>query len=187
MKVNITETAIPGVLLIETSSYKDRRGYFKELFHAEDCRSTGLDHTFVQDNLSCSSKNVLRGLHYQLNTPQGKLVSVLSGEIYDVAVDIRKGSPTFLNWIGYRLSERNNLMLYIPGGFAHGFCSLADESRVLYKCTDFYRAGDQYGILWSDERLGIKWPVSDPVISAKDSGNPSVSRIPEANFPEYIK
>lgn len=187
MKVNITETALPGALLIETCSYEDSRGYFKELYHGDDCRRAGLDPAFVQDNLSCSSKNVLRGLHYQLNTPQGKLVSVLSGEIFDVAVDIRKGSPTFLKWIGYHLSEHNNLMLYIPGGFAHGFCSLADESRVLYKCTDFYSAEDEYGILWSDEELGIKWPVSEPVVSAKDSGNPSVSMIPEGKFPEYIK
>jgi dTDP-4-dehydrorhamnose 3,5-epimerase len=170
MKVTATEN--PDVLLIEPDVFRDSRGFFMETFHAEKFRSHGLPETFVQDNHSRSTRGVLRGLHYQLEHAQGKLVRVVSGEVLDVAVDIRKGSPFFGKWVGAVLSEENLKQMYIPPGFAHGFCVLSEQADVLYKCTDFYTPGDEYGIAWDDPDIGIEWPRLDYVLSDKDRRYP---------------
>ena len=166
MKVTATEN--PDVLLIEPDVFRDPRGFFMETFHARKFRLQGLPEVFVQDNHSRSTRGVLRGLHYQLEHAQGKLVRVVSGEVLDVAVDIRKGSPFFGKWVGAVLSEENLKQMYIPPGFAHGFCVLSERADVLYKCTDFYTPGDEYGIAWDDPDIGIKWPTLDYVLSDKD-------------------
>ena len=170
MKVTATEN--PEVLLIEPDVFRDPRGFFMETFHARKFRLQGLPELFVQDNHSRSSRGVLRGLHYQLKHPQGKLVRVVSGEVLDVAVDIRRGSPFFGRWAGAVLSEDNLKQMYIPPGFAHGFCVLSERADVLYKCTDFYTPGDEYGIAWDDPDLGIEWPALDYVLSDKDRHYP---------------
>jgi dTDP-4-dehydrorhamnose 3,5-epimerase len=170
MKVTATEN--PDVLLIEPDVFRDPRGFFMETFHANKFRLQGLPETFVQDNHSRSTRGVLRGLHYQLEHPQGKLVRVASGEVLDVAVDIRRGSPFFGRWAGAVLSEGNLKQMYIPPGFAHGFCVLSERADVLYKCTDFYTPGDEYGIAWDDPDIGIKWPELDYLLSDKDRRYP---------------
>jgi dTDP-4-dehydrorhamnose 3,5-epimerase len=166
--MKVTATEIPDVLLIEPDVFRDPRGFFMETFHANKFRLQGLPETFVQDNHSRSTRGVLRGLHYQLEHAQGKLVRVASGEVLDVAVDIRKGSPFFGKWVGAVLSEENLKQMYIPPGFAHGFCVLSERADVLYKCTDFYTPGDEYGIAWDDPDIGIEWPALDYVLSDKD-------------------
>jgi len=170
MKVTATEN--PEVLLIEPDVFRDPRGSFMETYHARKFRLQGLPEVFVQDNHSRSTRGVLRGLHYQLEHPQGKLVRVVSGEVIDVAVDIRRGSPFFGKWVGAVLSEDNLKQMYIPPGFAHGFCVLSERADVLYKCTDFYTPGDEYGIAWDDPDIGIKWPTLDYVLSDKDRRYP---------------
>ena len=170
--MNVTITDHPEVVLIEPDVFRDTRGYFMETFHAGKFRTLGLPETFVQDNHSRSTRGVLRGLHYQLQHPQGKLVRVVSGEVLDVAVDIRRGSPFFGRWIGVTLSEDNQKQMYIPPGFAHGFCVLTEQADVLYKCTDFYTPGDDYGIAWDDPDIGIEWPRLDHVLSGKDRCHP---------------
>jgi dTDP-4-dehydrorhamnose 3,5-epimerase len=172
MKVTATEN--PEVVLIEPNIFRDPRGFFMETFHANKFRQQGLPETFVQDNHSRSSRGVLRGLHYQLEHPQGKLVCVVTGEIFDVAVDIRKGSSFFGRWVGAVLSEENLKQMYIPPGFAHGFCVLSERADVMYKCTDFYTPGDEYGIAWDDSDIGIEWPELDYVLSDKDRRYPSL-------------
>jgi dTDP-4-dehydrorhamnose 3,5-epimerase len=161
-------TALPEVVLIEPDVFRDDRGFFLETWHAEKYREGGLPETFVQDNHSFSVRNVLRGLHAQIRHPQGKLVRAVLGEIFDVAVDIRPGSPTFGKWVGEILSGENFRQLWIPPGFAHGFCVLSETAHVLYKCTEVYRRDDEVSILWSDPEIGIDWPVLEPVLSAKD-------------------
>lgn len=185
MTVLIKETDLPGVLLIESDLYSDNRGFFKEFYHKEKYSLAGLDVDFVQDNHSHSTKGVLRGLHYQLNRPQGKLISVISGQTYDVAVDIRRGSPHFGKWTGVHLSPKSGPQIYIPGGFAHGFCVLSSSAEVLYKCTDFYAPEHEYGLLWSDETVNIDWPVKDPIVSDKDDAYPKLSDIPAELLPVY--
>lgn len=170
MKVTATEN--PEVVLIEPDVFRDPRGFFMETFHAGKFRSQGLPETFVQDNHSRSTRGVLRGLHYQLKHPQGKLVRVVAGEVLDVAVDIRKGSPYFGTWVGVLLSEDNQRQMYIPPGFAHGYCVLSEQADVLYKCTDFYAPGDEYGIAWDDPDIGIEWPKLDYVLSDRDRRHP---------------
>ena len=145
--------------------------------------ATDLNVTFVQDNHSLSRRGVLRGLHYQLEHPQGKLVRVVTGEIFDVAVDIRKGSPLFGKWVGALLSEDNQQQLYVPPGFAHGFCTLSEQADFLYKCTDLYTPGDEYGIAWDDPDIAIEWPQLDYLLSDKDLGNPRLSE--SNNLPDY--
>ena len=152
------ETSIPGVLILVPDLFEDDRGFFQETYHREWYAEHGLTGVFVQDNHSHSRARVLRGLHYQLRRAQAKLVSVLRGSVFDVAVDIRTGSPTFGKWVGQVLSGENRLQLYIPEGFAHGFCVLGEEADVTYKCTDYYSREDDYGILWSDPGLAIDWP-----------------------------
>jgi dTDP-4-dehydrorhamnose 3,5-epimerase len=172
--MRITPTAIPEVLLIEPDVFGDSRGFFMETWNRQNYAELGLDVDFVQDNHSRSSKGVLRGLHYQLERPQGKLVHVVSGKVFDVAVDIRKGSPTFGQWAGAELSEENQHQFYIPPGFAHGFCVLSDSADFLYKCTDFYAPEYEHGILWNDPVIGIEWPGSDYIVSEKDANNGSL-------------
>lgn len=161
-------TDLPGVVVIEPQVFTDARGFFFESYNAERYAEAGIPATFVQDNHSCSTKSTIRGLHYQFRHPQAKLLRVIRGAVFDVAVDIRRGSPTFGRWVGIELSAQNKRQLFIPAGLAHGFCVTSDRAEVEYKCTDFYVPDDQHGVLWSDPRIGIAWPVQDPVLSEKD-------------------
>ncbi len=169
------QTGLPGVLLIEPDVFRDARGFFLETFHARKYREGGIPYDFVQDNHSRSQRGTLRGLHAQLRRPQGKLVRAVKGEIFDVAVDIRKGSPTFGKWVGATLSEENFRQLFVPPGFAHGFCVLSEIAEVEYKCTDFYDKADEIGVLWSS--AGIDWPVKEPLLSAKDAALPRLDQL----------
>ena len=180
------DTSLPGVVLIEVDEYRDPRGIFKETYHRLKYAEGGIDRVFVQDNHSHSLKGTLRGLHYQLVHPQGKLVSVIRGEMFDVAVDIRLGSPTFGKWAGFSLSEGNRRQAFIPEGFAHGFYVLSEIADVHYKCTDFYHPGDDYGILWSDPAIGIDWPATEPLLSEKDRRLPVLDDIREDRLPVYF-
>ncbi len=160
-KFKFTYTEIEGVFIAEPAVFPDERGYFMETYNENDFKEEGIDLTFVQDNQSKSSKGVLRGLHFQKTQPQGKLVRVISGEVFDVAVDLRKASPTYGKWVGVRLSAENKKQFFIPKGFAHGFVVLSDEAEFVYKCTDFYKGDDEGGILWNDPDIGIEWPIED--------------------------
>jgi len=162
-------TELPGVVIIEPEVHKDARGFFLETFHEKKYADGGIRGPFVQDNHSHSAQGTLRGLHAQLRHPQGKLVRAVSGEMFDVAVDIRRGSPCFGRWAGVTLSGDNFRQLYIPPGFAHGFCVLSNEVDVEYKCTDFYDPTDEITVLWSDPKIGIAWPVPVPSLSKKDA------------------
>jgi len=177
MSVTVHTTAIEGVRLIEPKVFGDTRGFFFELWHAERYAGFDLPSHFVQDNVSRSRRGVLRGLHVQHPNPQGKLVQVLDGEVFDVAVDVRLGSASFGQWVGYRLSADNHRQLYIPPGIAHGFCVLSDSALLTYKCTDFYRPDTELTIAWDDPDIGIEWPISDPVLSAKDTGAPRLREL----------
>ena len=170
-KISVTKCDIEGLYVIEPKVFPDARGYFMETYNQNDFKEEGLNMTFVQDNQSMSVKGVLRGLHFQKEHPQGKLVRVIRGEVYDVAVDLRKNSKTFGKYFGVVLSAENKRQFYIPEGFAHGFLVLSDEAEFAYKCTDFYRPGDEGGLLWNDENIGIEWPISSDMelnISEKD-------------------
>ena len=182
--MKVSPTGHPEVLLIEPDVFRDTRGFFMETFHAEKFRQQGLPVSFVQDNHSRSTRGVLRGLHYQLEHPQGKLIGIATGTVFDVAVDIRKGSPHFGKWASAVLSEDNNHQLYIPPGFAHGFCVMSEQADFLYKCTDLYTPGDEYGIAWDDPDIGIDWPELDYILSDKDLRNPGL-RDSEAQLPAY--
>jgi len=167
--MNITSTEIPDVLVIEPRVFGDERGFFFESFNQKVFQEKAADVQFVQDNHSCSAANVLRGLHYQIQQAQGKLVRVTAGAIFDVAVDIRRSSPSFGQWVGYELSAENKKQLWIPAGFAHGFISLVDRTEVLYKATDFYAPTHERCIRWDDPDLAIAWPLSgEPTVSGKD-------------------
>lgn len=170
-KIKVTRCEIEGLCVVEPSVFGDDRGYFMETYNYNDFKAEGLDMVFVQDNQSMSVKGVLRGLHYQKQFPQGKLVRVVSGKVFDVAVDLRTGSKTYGKWFGVELSGENKKMFYIPEGFAHGFVVLSDEAVFAYKCTDFYHPGDEGGILWSDPEIGVEWPIEPDtklIISEKD-------------------
>ncbi|MBT9151371.1 MAG: dTDP-4-dehydrorhamnose 3,5-epimerase [candidate division WS2 bacterium] len=174
-KFSFTETFIKGLNVIEPYLVKDSRGFFMETYNYQDFKEAGLDIIFVQDNHSKSNKGVLRGLHYQVNYPQGKLIRVVRGTVFDVAVDLRKDSPTFLKWFGLELSKENKKQLYIPPPFAHGFLTLSKEAEVIYKCTDFYKPDDETGIIWNDRTIGIEWPIDkikDVILSEKDKRLP---------------
>ena len=168
--MKVSDTPLVGLKLIVPDVFPDNRGYFVETYHATKYDLEGLDESFVQDNLSHSKKNVLRGLHYQYPGAQGKLIYVTQGEILDVAVDIRKDSPTLGKWYAVTLSAQNHRQLYISPGFAHGFCVLSDTAEVIYKCTDFYNPAYEHTLLWNDPTLAITWPVAQPIISEKDAG-----------------
>lgn len=185
MTLKYAEQGLSGVLLIEPQVFEDARGFFMETYHRVKYKEAGIDRLFVQDNLSHSRRNTLRGLHYQLRHPQGKLIYVVAGEILDMVVDIRRGSPTFAKWLGIRLSAQDRRQLYVPEGFAHGFCVLSEFADVIYKCTDLYAPGDEYGILWSDPDLAIPWPVVSPILSPKDAIYPCLRDVPEALLPLY--
>jgi dTDP-4-dehydrorhamnose 3,5-epimerase len=170
--LNVIETSLPGVLVLEPKVFTDERGYFMETYHAAQFRRLGIDANFVQDNHSRSARGVLRGLHYQEPNGQGKLVRCTRGALYDVAVDIRVGSPTFGKWFGIELTDENKRMLWVSAGFAHGFCALTDNADLVYKCTEFYDAENDRCILWNDPDLGITWPIAKPLLSPKDAAAP---------------
>lgn len=169
-KFNFIKTSIEGVFIIEPTVFGDDRGYFMETYHKKDFEENGLNMNFVQDNQSKSTKGVLRGLHFQYTQPQGKLVRVIKGEVFDVAVDLRKDSPTYGKYESVILSEKNKKQFYIPPGFAHGFLVLSDEAEFTYKCTDFYNGPDEGGIIWNDPEIGIEWPFDEDklILSEKD-------------------
>ena len=176
-KIKVTKCAIEGLCVIEPSVFGDARGYFMETYNQRDMEEAGLNMVFVQDNQSMSVKGVLRGLHYQKEHPQGKLVRVICGEVFDVAVDLRPGSETYGQWHGEILSAENKRQFYIPEGFAHGFYVLSDEAEFCYKCTDFYHPGDEGGIRWDDPTVGVKWPLIEGaplIMSEKDQKWPTL-------------
>lgn len=170
--MKVEKTKLAGVFIIEPKVFGDNRGFFFESYHQQRYRDAGIKATFVQDNQSKSVKNTLRGLHYQVNPGQGKLIRVIAGEIFDVAVDIRWNSPTFGQWFGVNLSAEDKKQIYVPVGFAHGFCVLSDTVEVCYKCTDYYSPKDERGILWNDPTLAIDWPVKAPILSDRDRQHP---------------
>ncbi|WP_405305325.1 dTDP-4-dehydrorhamnose 3,5-epimerase [Methanobrevibacter sp.] len=170
-KFKFIDTGIEGMFLVEPTVFEDNRGYFMETYNENDFRDAGYDLTFVQDNQSKSSKGVLRGLHLQVKYPQGKLVRVIKGEVFDVGVDLRSDSETYGKWFGAILSDENKRQLYVPPKFAHGFLVLSDEAEFVYKCTEFYHGEDEGGIIWNDEDIGIDWPLEDideVILSEKD-------------------
>jgi dTDP-4-dehydrorhamnose 3,5-epimerase len=184
--MNIEPTHLPGVLLIEPTVFGDQRGFFKESWSRQKFAERGLMLDFVQDNVSLSRRGILRGLHFQNPNPQGKLVQVLQGEVFDVAVDIRRGSPTFGQWYGARLSAENHLQLYIPEGFAHGFCVLSETALFAYKCTDLYNPKAEHSLRWDDPDIGIDWPIDQPpMLSAKDEAARYLRDMPEEFLPTY--
>lgn len=176
----------PDLVLLNRRIFADDRGAFSELFRDTLWTDAGIEAAFVQDNHSHSRRGVLRGLHYQLDHPQGKLISVVSGAIYDVAVDIRQGSPTFLNWTSVELSAENGGQLFIPEGFAHGFCVLSDAADIVYKCTDYYHGEDDRGVRWSDPDIGVDWPVKAPLVSDRDAALRSLADIPSDELPVFV-
>ena len=175
--MKVSKSPIDGLIIIEPKVFRDSRGLFYEVYSENRYKEHGVLAHFVQDNHSVSEKGVLRGLHYQINPGQDKLVRVVRGEVFDVAVDIRKGSPTYGQWWGLSLSESNNLQLYIPVGFAHGFCVLSDSAEVLYKCSDYYSPQNERGIIWNDPDLAIDWPIENPMLSEKDIEYPNFSAL----------
>ena len=183
--MKIRETSLKNVLIIEPDVFTDQRGFFMETFHQEKYRELGIHVAFVQDNLSHSVRGTLRGLHYQHSHGQAKLIQVLAGKVFDVAVDIRSGSPTFGQWTGHELDSETKQQIFIPEGFAHGFCVLSERAILTYKSSDFYAPNDEGGILWSDPYVGIKWPISDPLLSEKDSQFPFLKDIPPHLLPPY--
>lgn len=185
--MKIETTPLPGVLLIQPDVFGDHRGYFKESWNRRKYAEQGLDVDFVQDNLSFSKKGILRGLHFQNPNPQGKLVQALQGEVFDVAVDIRKGSPTFEQWFGAILSAENHLQLYVPEGFAHGFCVLSETALFSYKCTDFYNPAAEFSLRYDDPGIGIEWPLDgEPSLSTKDLNAVLLKDFPEEFLPLYM-
>ena len=184
--MKVIETSLEGVLILEPEVFEDRRGYFMETYRQGRYKDLGISAVFVQDNLSCSVRGTLRGLHYQLPRAQAKLVQVIQGEIFDVAVDIRRGSPCFGQWTGTHLSEKNRRQLFIPEGFAHGFCVLSEKALFTYKCSDVYAPDCDGGILWCDPSLGILWPVKEPVLSDKDTKYPLLSQIHPDRLPVHV-
>jgi dTDP-4-dehydrorhamnose 3,5-epimerase len=182
--MKVLQTELPGVVIIEPDVYRDQRGFFLESYHLQKYREGGIPLSFVQDNHSHSVRGTIRGLHAQRTRQQGKLLRVIEGEIFDVAVDIRKGSPTFGQWIGINLSSENFLQCYVPPGFAHGFAVLSPSAQLEYKCTDYYAPTDEIGVLWNDPEIGIAWPVKNPILSAKDLAAPRLRDLVD-KLPDY--
>lgn len=185
--MKIITTNLPGVIVIEPKIFGDKRGFFLETYREDVLQDTGVDTHFVQDNHSHSKKGVLRGLHYQMQHMQGKLVRVVTGSVFDVAVDIRHDSPTFGDWYGTQLDEDNMRMMYVPPGFAHGFVVLSETTDFLYKCTDYYHHESEQGIAWDDPDIGIKWPISDVTLSDKDKNNILLKDQSIKKLPSYEK
>ena len=183
--MKVIPTQLKGVLIVEPDVYEDARGFFLETWAQKRYAEAGLPQTYVQDNLSRSSRGILRGLHLQHPFGQGKLVQVMRGEVFDVAVDVRVGSPTFGQWVGSELSGANHRQIYIPPGFAHGFCVLSDDALFSYKCTEAYHRETEVGIRWDDPDLGIDWPVEDPLLSDKDAKFPPLRDVPHDRLPSW--
>lgn len=183
--MNVIETNLPGVLIIEPKVFGDSRGFFFETWHKARYEEAGIKGNFVQDNCSFSVKGVLRGLHFQNPNTQGKLVAVLQGKVFDVAVDIRIGSPTFGQWTGVILSGENHQQLWIPEGFAHGFCVISDTAYFSYKCTDLYTPPAEGGIIWNDPDIGIEWPTAQVTLSDKDQLYPRLKDVAPERLPKY--
>jgi len=179
------ETDLPGVLILEPDVFPDDRGFFLETWNKAGYEELGIKADFVQDNLSCSDRGVLRGLHYQNPRQQAKLVQVLQGEVLDVAVDIRVGSPTFGRWASVALSAENRRQVYVPEGFAHGFAVLSESALFAYKCSDFYSPESEGGVIWNDPDLGIDWCIESPILSGKDVHYPPLREIPPDSLPQY--
>jgi len=175
--MKFTATPLAGVILIDLDTHRDPRGYFLETYHQKKYADAGIPGPFIQDNFSKSQKGTLRGLHAQLSRPQGKLIRVVSGEIWDVAVDIRPKSPTYKKWYGVHLTTKQPRQLYIPVGFAHGFCVLSEIAEIEYKCTDFYDPSNELHLIWNDPDLAIGWPIQDPVLSVKDRDGVTLHQI----------
>lgn len=178
-KMEIIQTKLSGCVIIEPKVFGDDRGYFYEIYQTERYQKAGIKDIFVQDNQSRSSKGVLRGLHFQKTKPQGKLVTVTNGEVFDVAVDLRPSSDTFCQSVAVILSGENKRQFWVPPGFAHGFCVLSESADFQYKCTDYYDPNDESGLLWNDPQIGIKWPMENPLLSEKDTAQPLLSEIVE--------
>jgi dTDP-4-dehydrorhamnose 3,5-epimerase len=183
--MKVQAASIPGLLIVEPSVHGDERGFFMETYSRDRYAKAGIGADFVQDNLSLSAKGILRGLHLQHPRGQGKLCFVLEGEVFDVAVDVRVGSPTFGRWEGVRLSSDNKRQLYVPPGFAHGFCVMSERALFSYKCTDFYSAASEIGVAWDDPEIGIDWPLREPRLSTKDQQNRRLRDIPADSLPRY--
>lgn len=183
--MNVIETDLPGVLVIEPKVFGDERGFLMESWNQRRYAEAGLPTRFVQDNVTFSQRGVLRGLHFQNPTPQGKLVYVLQGEVFDVAVDIREGSPTFGRWAGNTISSENKRQFWIPEGFAHGFLVTSETALLAYKCTALYDSNADAGISWDDPDIGIEWPVEEPILSEKDRKAPRLSEMPDGMLPRY--
>jgi dTDP-4-dehydrorhamnose 3,5-epimerase len=175
--VKTVATELPGVLVVEADVWRDQRGFFLETYHAPKFKALGISATFVQDNHSRSTRGTLRGLHLQVSRPQAKLIRVIAGEIFDVAVDVRRGSPTFGRWVGIPLSAESFRQVYVPEGFAHGFAVTSDIADVVYKCTEVYDPAGEVSILWNDPELAIGWPVSSPVLSDRDRSAPPIAQV----------
>ena len=180
--VKVTKGKLEGILIIEPDIFKDNRGFFLESYNRRKYADIGIPEEFVQDNHSMSSKGTLRGMHWQLNPGQTKLIRVTTGEVFDVVVDIRKGSPTFGQWEGFYLSAGNMKQIYIPRGFAHGFYVLSDHAEFLYKCSTYYSPQNERGFVWNDPDISIKWPISTPILSARDSSQLSFKNIPRTDL-----
>jgi dTDP-4-dehydrorhamnose 3,5-epimerase len=180
------ELSIPGVWELRPKIFRDPRGFFLETYHQIDFANLGITDSFVQDNHSSSVKGTIRGLHYQLQRPQAKLCRVVEGEVLDVAVDIRLGSPSFGRWASVMLSEKEQNQIYIPRGFAHGYLALSEKVQFLYKCSDFYDPKDERGILWNDPQIRIPWNIANPIVSEKDSRFTTLSQTPKEFLPRYL-
>ena len=183
--MNVRETKLKGVLVLEPDVFSDERGFFLETWNSARYENAGIQDSFVQDNVSFSKKGVLRGLHFQYPQSQGKLIQVLLGQVVDVAVDIRVGSPTFGQWISFVLSDSNRRQIYIPPGFAHGYCVTSETAVFSYKCTEFYNPENQSGIIWNDPDLNIGWPIKEPVLSPKDTDCPRLKDLPPDKLPQF--
>lgn len=180
--MRFVETELPGVVLVEPTVHRDHRGFFLETYHREKYARGGIDAVFVQDNHSRSTRGILRGLHAQGRRPQGKLVRAVEGAVFDVAVDVRRGSRTFAGWVGVELTAESFQQLWVPPGFAHGFCVLSEAAQVEYKCTELYDPQDELTIAWDDPEIGIRWPVEGPILSPKDAAAP---RLADVELPIY--
>lgn len=177
---------IPGMILITLEKYGDERGFFMEIYRRSVFKELGITEEFVQDSRSFSGKNILRGMHYQIQKPQGKLISVLRGKIFDVGVDLRKNSPMFGQWCGVELSASIPQQLFLPAGIAHGFCTLDDENELYYHCTDYYDPQDESGLLWCDPIVNIHWPIKNPATNARDNAFPALSEIAAWRLPQVV-